>query len=99
MLDAEWVNPLCPRLAAGHATCHSGGEQGGPFPLASRVTLEGPATVGTAAAEIRKLSDLLEVRQTLSSTLNLKSALTRVVELLKERHGLLNTSVVLLDPD
>jgi len=67
--------------------------------LASRVTLEGPATVGTATAEIRKLSDLLEVSQTLSSTLNLKSALTRVVELLKERHGLLNTSVVLLDPE
>src|SRR6185436_9684607 len=54
-------------------------QQGGPFPLASRVTLEGPATVGTATAEIRKLSDLLEVSQTLSSTLNLKSALTRVV--------------------
>ena len=55
--------------------------------------------MGPATAEIRKLSDLLEVSQTLSSTLNLKSALTRVVELLKERHGLLNTSVVLLDPD
>ena len=66
--------------------------------MASRV-LDGAAAVGSATAEIRKLSDLLEVSQTLSSTLNLKSALTRVVELLKERHGLLNTSVVLLDPD
>jgi Nif-specific regulatory protein len=48
-------------------------------------------------AEIRKLSDLLEVSQTLGSTLNLKSALGRVLEILEEHHGALSGSVALQD--
>jgi Nif-specific regulatory protein len=52
---------------------------------------------GEPTAEIRKLSDLLEVSQTLGSTLNLKSALTRVLETLEEHHGALSGSVALLD--
>src|SRR5947208_15931782 len=66
--------------------------------MATRVPLDGPDAV-TTTAEIRKLSDLLEVSQTLSSTLNLKSALAKVLEILKERHGLLSGSVALLDDD
>ncbi len=48
-------------------------------------------------AEIRKLSDLLEVSQTLGSTLNLKSALGRVFEILEEHHGALSGSITLQD--
>src|ERR1041384_2861886 len=66
--------------------------------MATRVPLDGPDTTATTA-EVRKLSDLLEVSQTLSSTLNLKSALTKVLEILKERHGLLSGSVALLDEE
>src|SRR5688572_24744317 len=54
-------------------------------------------TPGTVAAEIRKLSDLLDMSQTLGSTLNLKSGLSRVLEILAERHGALSASVMLLD--
>src|SRR5438876_11622253 len=50
-----------------------------------------------APAEIRKLSDLLEVSQTLGSTLDLKSALLRVLEILEEHHGVRSGTVALLD--
>ena len=50
-----------------------------------------------APAEIRKLSDLLEVSQTLGSTLDLKSALLRVLEILEEHHGARSGTVALLD--
>ena len=56
-------------------------------------------TPGTVAAEIRKLSDLLDMSQTLGSTLNLKSGLSRVLEILAERHGALSASVMLLDKE
>jgi Nif-specific regulatory protein len=49
------------------------------------------------SAETRKLSDLLELSQTLGSTLNLKAALGRVLETLGESHGALAASVALLD--
>jgi Nif-specific regulatory protein len=48
-------------------------------------------------AEIRKLSDLLSISQTLGSTLNLKSALARVLETLEEHHDILSGSILLLD--
>jgi Nif-specific regulatory protein len=46
-------------------------------------------------ADIRKLSDLLEVSQTLGSTLNLRASLARVLEILEESHGTLSGNIVL----
>ena len=46
--------------------------------------------------EVRKLSDLLEISQTLGSTPNHRAALTRVLEILEDRHGALSGSVALL---
>ena len=63
----------------------------------SRLPVDTASSVTTP--EIRKLSDLLEVSQTLGSTLNLKSALARVLEILEEHHGTLSGAVALLDPD
>jgi Nif-specific regulatory protein len=51
-----------------------------------------------APAEVRRLSDLLEVSQTLGSTLNLKASLARVLEIL-ESHGTVSGSVILRDED
>jgi len=48
-------------------------------------------------AEVRKLSDLLEVSQTLGSTPDLRSALLRVLEILEEHHGARSGTVALLD--
>ena len=42
---------------------------------------------GNDTRETRRLSTLLEVSQALSGTLNLKSALQRVLEMLGMRHG------------
>jgi Nif-specific regulatory protein len=53
----------------------------------------------TAPAEVRKLSDLLEVSQTLGSTLNLKTALHRVLEILEQSHGTVSGTVILKDED
>ena len=56
-------------------------------------------TVATAAAqgrEARRLSTLLEVSQALSGTLNLKSALHRVLEILARHHGAIRSIVTLL---
>ena len=65
--------------------------------MATRLPIDSSLAQSASGSEILKLADLLEVSQTLSSTLNLPSALTRVVEILKEHHGLLSGSVVLLD--
>ncbi len=51
----------------------------------------------TAASDPRTLSDLLEVSQTLGSTLNLRSALLRVLEILEESHGTLSAAIALKD--
>lgn len=51
------------------------------------------------SAETRKLTDLLEMSQTLGSTLNLKSGMSRVLEILEEHHGALSSSIMLLDGD
>src|SRR5512142_132584 len=46
-------------------------------------------------ADPRQLSDLLEVSQTLGATLNLRSALQRVLAILEESHGALSGLIVL----
>jgi len=48
-------------------------------------------------AEVRQLSDLLEVSQTLGSTLNLRASLTRILELLAESRGTLSAAIFLKD--
>ncbi|MFL6215713.1 MAG: sigma 54-interacting transcriptional regulator [Blastocatellia bacterium] len=50
-------------------------------------------------SEIKKLSTLLEVSQALSGTLNLKAALHRVLEVLEQQHGMLRSSVMLLNEE
>jgi Nif-specific regulatory protein len=47
--------------------------------------------------DIQKLSTLLELSQTLGSTLNMKSALARVLEILEENHGPVSGAITLLD--
>jgi Nif-specific regulatory protein len=49
------------------------------------------------AADTRKLADLLEISQTLGSNLNLKSGMGRVLDILEEHHGVLSSSIVLLE--
>ena len=56
-----------------------------------------PAAV--QARESRRLSTLLEVSQALSGTLNVKSALHRVLEILTKRHGAGRRMVTLLVED
>jgi len=51
------------------------------------------------AGEVRKLSTLLETSQALSSTLDLKQALHRVLEILGRHHGALRSTVVLLNEE
>jgi Nif-specific regulatory protein len=52
---------------------------------------------GHDSRETRRLATLLEVSQALSGTLNLKSALHRVLEILAKRHGALRSMVTLLN--
>src|SRR5262245_31757652 len=49
------------------------------------------------SAETRRLGDLLEIAGVPASTLNLRAALTRSLEVLEERHGAVLGSVTLLD--
>ncbi|HXG64637.1 MAG TPA: sigma 54-interacting transcriptional regulator [Blastocatellia bacterium] len=51
------------------------------------------------SSDIRKLTTLLEISQTLSGTLNLKSALHRVLEILERHHGLVSSAVMLLEEE
>jgi Nif-specific regulatory protein len=51
-----------------------------------------------SSGEIRKLSDLLELSQTLGSTPNFKTALARTLEVLEAHHGTKSGTVLLLDP-
>src|SRR5262245_23730825 len=53
--------------------------------------------VATPPADIRRLSDLLEVSQTLGSTLNLRSSLAKVLEILEESHGMISGMIALRD--
>src|SRR5580765_3120173 len=54
---------------------------------------------GSDSRETRRLATLLEVSQALSGTLNLKSALHRVLEILAKRHGAVRSIVTLLGDD
>ena len=54
------------------------------------------ASPATHARESRRLSTLLEVSQALSGTLNLRSALHRVLEILAKHHGTVRSMVTLL---
>jgi Nif-specific regulatory protein len=54
---------------------------------------------GNDTRETRRLATLLEVSQALSGTLNLKSALHRVLEILAKRHGAIRSMVTLLAED
>jgi len=58
-----------------------------------RTVADDPAAVH--ARESRRLSTLLEVSQALSGTLNLRSALHRVLEVLAKHHGIVRSLVVL----
>src|SRR3954452_16516554 len=58
-----------------------------------RTAADDPAAVH--ARESRRLSTLLEVSQALSGTLNLRSALHRVLEVLAKHHGIVRSLVVL----
>ena len=49
------------------------------------------------AGEVRKLSTLLEASQALSTTLDLKGALQRVLEILGRHHGAVRSTVMLLN--
>jgi Nif-specific regulatory protein len=51
------------------------------------------------SGEVRKLSTLLEVSQNLGSTLNLKTSLARVLEILEEHHGTVSGAITLLDEE
>jgi len=53
-------------------------------------------TAASQGREARRLSTLLEVSQALSGTLNLKSALHRVLEILARHHGAIRSIVTLL---
>jgi Nif-specific regulatory protein len=53
-------------------------------------------TAASQGREARRLSTLLEVSQALSGTLNLKSALHRVLEVLAKHHGAIRSMVTLL---
>ncbi len=64
----------------------------------SIVPMEAASTAaGMTPAETRKLTDLLELSQTLGSTLNLKSALARVLEILEDHHATRSGGIMLLD--
>ena len=54
------------------------------------------AESGSDARESRRLSTLLEVSQALSGTLNQRSALHKVLEILTKHHGYIRSLVVLL---
>ena len=54
------------------------------------------ATVSTAVRDARRLSTLLEISQALSGTLNLKSAVQRLLGILVRHHGVVRGMVTLL---
>ncbi len=55
------------------------------------------ARMAPKAPDARKLSDLLEISRILASTLNLRAALTRVLEVLEKEHGAAFGAVSLVD--
>src|ERR1700687_4680320 len=63
---------------------------------ATTATTSTATTAASQAREARRLSSLLEVSQALAGTLNLKSALHRVLEVLAKHHGAVRSMVTLL---
>src|SRR5262249_56947270 len=63
-------------------------------PSMAKLGVADPAAV--YARESRRLSTLLEVSQALSGTLNLRSALHKVLEILGRHHGAVRSMVTLL---
>ncbi len=55
--------------------------------------------MSSRAPDPRQLSDLLDVSQTLGTTLNLRAALPRVLAILEESHGTLSGIIVLKDDE
>src|SRR5438132_12031929 len=55
-----------------------------------------PVPTDGQAPEIRRLSSLLDISQALSGTLNLKSALHHVLEMLARQHGAVRAIVTLV---
>src|SRR5258707_5120327 len=64
--------------------------------MTSRVQPLPQPDVDAPTREARRLSTLLEVSQALSGTLNLKSALHRVLEILAKHHGTVRSLVVMM---
>src|SRR5258708_34203814 len=60
---------------------------------------EFPVARSAGTGEIRKLTTLLETSQALSGTLNLRSALHRVLEVLGRHNGAIRSTVALLQDD
>ena len=77
---------------------------GSPVPVTSS-TVPVPANHDNAdsrrvqSSEVRKLATLLEASQALSGTLNLRSALHRVLEILGRHHGAIRSTVAILQDD
>ena len=59
----------------------------------------GAARLTNHTGEIRKLTTLVETSQALSGTLNLKSALHKVLEILERHHGVIRSAVTLLNEE
>ena len=51
------------------------------------------------AAEVRKLSTLVEISQALAGTLDLRPGLHRALELLEQHHSVVNAAVTLRDEE
>src|SRR5205823_8280203 len=58
-----------------------------------------PATSDSPTSEVRRLATLLDTSQALTGTIDLKSGLHRVLEVLGRHHGAVRSSVVMLDDD
>ncbi len=69
------------------------------FPVTSSSASNWMEPAAAHAGEVRKLSTLLEASQALSSTLDLKEALQRVLEILGRHHGAIRSTVVLLNEE
>ena len=57
------------------------------------------STPDSHAREVRRLASLLDASQALTGTIDLKSALHRVLEILGRHHGAVRSTVVMLDED
>ncbi len=67
-------------------------------PPVTPMTADAPDTFDDHSGEVRKLSTLLEVSQTLLTQRNLRAGLHRVLDILGHHHGAVRSIVVLLNP-